>query len=252
MIANTDNFILNRPALQEHRTVANPIRTAPRFPCDKSIRIRPYRQEDRAAICQLCCDTGFLGQPMDSLFQDRELFAELFTRPYLDHEPDWGRVAESNGQVIGYLLGSVCRYFGLLQLLAGFQTAAKMVTRLAAGDYANHPRSRKFIRWLFTAGLYEQPRHPRGAAHLHFDIHKDYRGFGITLRLWHDYERRLRAAGIQKCYGAFFSHPGRRPELVYARYGFTVFDRRRTTLFEPEITDPMEVVCVAKNLSSTK
>lgn len=249
MIAKTDNLTLNRSALQE-RQATGTIRTAAtaRSLRDKSICIRPYRQEDRAAICQLCCDTGFLGQPMDSLFNDRELFAELFTRPYLDHEPEWGTVAESNGQVVGYLLGSICRYFGALQMLAGFHTAAKMVMRLAAGNYANHPRSRKFIRWLFTAGLYEQPKHPRRAAHLHFDIRKDYRGCGITLRLWQNYERKLRAAGIQKCYGAFFSHPGRRPELVYTRYGFTVFDRRRTTLFEPEIADPMEVVCVAKDI----
>lgn len=250
MIANTDNFILNRSALKPRRAIAGATRTADvtQSACGKPVCIRPYREEDREAICRLCCDTGFLGQPVDSLFQDRELFAELFTRPYLDHEPEWGTVAESNGQVVGYLLGSVCRYFGALQLFAGFQTAAKMVMRLAAGNYANHPRSKKFIRWLFTAGLHEQPKHPRGAAHLHFDIHKDYWGRGITLRLWRHYERRLRAAGIQKCYGAFFSHPGRRPELVYARYGFTVFDRRRTTLFEPEMADPMEVVCVAKDL----
>jgi GNAT superfamily N-acetyltransferase len=123
-----------------------------------------------------------------------------------------------------------------------------MAMRLAAGSYANHPRSRKFVRWLFTAGFREQPKHPRGAAHLHFDIHKDYWGCGIALRLWENYEHRLRAAGIQKCYGAFFSHPRRRPELAYARYGFTVFDRCRTTLFEPELTDPVEVVCVSKDL----
>jgi GNAT superfamily N-acetyltransferase len=250
MIANSDNFILNQPALRQRRTITGTDTSAAstRFTCEKSVCIRPYRREDREAICQLCCDTGFLGRPVDSLFQDRELFAELFTRPYLDHEPEWGTVAESNGRVVGYLLGSVCRNFGLLQMLAGFQTATKMVVRLAAGDYVNHPRSRKFIRWLFTAGFSEQPRHPRGAAHLHFDIHKDYWGCGIALRLWRAYERRLRAAGVQKCYGAFFSYPGRRPELVYARYGFTVFDRRRTTLFEPEIMDPMEVVCVAKDL----
>ncbi len=53
---------------------------------------------------------------------------------------------------------------------------------------------------------------------------------------------------MKQCYGAFFSHPQRRPELAYARYGFTVFDRRRTTLFEPEIPDPVEVVCVCKTL----
>jgi hypothetical protein len=36
--------------------------------------------------------------------------------------------------------------------------------------------------------------------------------------------------------------------MAYARYGFEVFDRRRTTLFEPEIREPVEVVCVCKSL----
>jgi ribosomal protein S18 acetylase RimI-like enzyme len=251
MIANTESLVIpNGHALREHRAIArtNERTVIRELPVEKSFRIRPYRHEDRKAICQLCCDTGFLGQPVDSLFQDRDLFAELFTRPYLDHEPEWGTVAESNGQVVAYLLGSACRHFDLLQLATGFHTATKMVWRLAAGRYANHPRSRKFVRWLFTDGFSEQPKHPRGAAHLHFDIHKDYWGCGIARRLWQDYEQRLRAADIQKCYGAFFSYPRRRPEFVYARYGFTVFDRRRTTLFEPEISEPVEVVCVHKNL----
>lgn len=251
MIANTDGLVIpNRHALREHRSVVSTNKfTAIRdLPAEKSFCIRPYQQEDRPAICQLCCDTGFLGQPVDSLFEDRELFAELFTRPYLEYEPEWGTVAESNGQVVGYLLGSVCRHFDLLQLITGFHTATKMALRLAMGRYANHPRSRKFIRWLFTAGLSEQPKHPRGAAHLHWDIQKDYWGCGIPRRLWQDYEQRLLAAGIQKCYGAFFSYPKRRPELVYSRYGFKVFDRRHTTLFEPEISDSIEVVCVHKDL----
>jgi hypothetical protein len=251
MIANTDVLsIPNGHALKDRRTSigADQVLLIRESRNSKSISIRPYKVEDRQAISRLCCDTGFFGQPVDALFKDRDLFAELFTRPYLEYEPEWGIVAESNGQIIGYLLGSVCRYFDILQMVAGFQTAAKMVFRLASGRYSNHPRSRKFVRWLFTAGLSEQPRHPRGAAHLHFDVHKDYWGCGIALRLWRNYERRLRAAGIKKCYGAFFSHPKRRPELVYVRYGFTVFDRRRTTLFEPEISDPVEVVCVHKNL----
>lgn len=251
MIANTDGLVIpNGHALRERRAIArtNKFTAIRDLPAEKSFCIRPYEQKDRRAICELCCDTGFLGQPVDSLFEDRELFAELFTRPYLDHEPEWGTVAESNGQIVGYLLGSVCRHFDLLQLITGFHTAAKMALRLATGRYANHPRSRKFIRWLFTAGLSEQPRHPRGAAHLHWDVHKDYWGCGIPRRLWQDYERRLLAVGVQKCYGAFFSYSSRRPELAYARYGFTVFDRRRTTLFEPEISDPVEVVCVHKNL----
>ncbi|HEV2391987.1 MAG TPA: hypothetical protein VG146_06445 [Verrucomicrobiae bacterium] len=209
-------------------------------------RIRPYLDSDRPAIRRLCCDTGFLGNPVDGLFQDRELFADLFTKPYLEYEPEWALVAEVDGRVIGYLLGAVRRNFDFMLMRSGFETAAKMVFRLAAGRYAGHPRSRRFIRWLLTTGFWEQPRHPSNAAHLHWDLDKGFRGRGICLRLWTIYEHRLRQAGVKRCYGAFFSYKRRRPESVYARYGFSVFDRKRTTLFQPEIAEPMEVVCVQK------
>jgi GNAT superfamily N-acetyltransferase len=213
-----------------------------------AIRIRAYRETDRSAICRLCCETGFLGDPVDPLFRDRELFADLFTRPYLDYEPEWAFVAEAHRQVIGYVLGSVRAHFGLVLLRSGFWTTSRMLLRLAGGRYHDHPRSRRFIRWLLTAGFWEQPKHPRAAAHLHFQLDKKYRGRGIASRLWEQYEREIRAVGVKHCYGAFYSHPSRRPEMAYARYGFEVFDRRRTTLFEPEIRDPVEVVCVCKTL----
>jgi len=251
MIANTKNSIaLDRRALNGvgiPRTGAASAILRETLTYD-DIRIRPCKESDYEAIGRLCCDTGFLGHPVDSLFRDRDLFADLFTRPYLTYEPEWGIVAESKGRVVGYLLGSVNRYFDWLQMWSGFQTAAKMVLRLGTGHYAGHPRSRKFIRWLFTAGLWEQPRHPGNAAHLHFDIEKEYRGRGLCQKMWTIYENRLRENGIAECYGAFFSHPKRRPEIVYKRYGFTVYDRCRTTLFQPEIPEPVEVVCVCKKL----
>jgi hypothetical protein len=94
----------------------------------------------------------------------------------------------------------------------------------------------------------ERPRHPARAAHLHFDIDKPYRGVGIGRRLWQNYEVLLRAAGVKQCYGEFLSYPSRRPEQVYSRFGFAVFDRRVTTLFDPEIPGTVEVVCVQKEL----
>lgn len=218
-------------------------------PClEPLVRIRPYRREDRESIRELCCETGYLGNPVDDLFQDRELFADLFTKAYLDYQPHWALVAEANGRVVGYLLGAVSRLFELQLLRSGFVTASKMVLRLAAGRYAGHARSRRFVRWLLTAGFNEQPRHPANAAHLHWDIERAYRGRGVPQRLWATYENKLRVAGVRACYGAFFSFPGRRPELVYARYGFSVFDRKRTTLFEPELAGPVEVVCVNREI----
>lgn len=224
------------------------VQITPPLPSRHRLHIRPFQNSDRKTICQLCCETGFLGEPADSVFHDRELFADLFTKPYLDHEPEWALVVEADGRVVGYLLGSVRPDFDLIQLRSGFQTAARMIFRLLSGRYVTHPRSRRFVRWLFISGFREQPKHPRNAAHLHFDIAKNYRGCGIGRRLWEDYERRLRAAGIKRCYGSFFSHPKRRPESAYARYGFHVFDRCRTTLFEPEIPEPVEVVCMSKDL----
>lgn len=211
-------------------------------------RVRRYRASDRERIRQLCCDTGFLGNPVDGVFQDRELFADLFTKAYLDYEPEWALVAEVDGRVVGYLLGSVSRRFEFMLLRSGFQTASKMLYRFATGMYSKHPRSGRFVRWLLISGFREQPKHPANAAHLHLDLQKPYRGRGIGVRLWEIFAQRLKAAGIRECYGAFFSCERRRPESVYARYGFSVFDRRQTTLFQPEIPNPIEVVCVTKQL----
>lgn len=218
-----------------------PLKTPAALP---RVRVRGYQPADRDAIRALCCETGYLGNPIDALFQDRELFADLFTKAYLEHQAPWAFVAEDNGRVVGYLLGAVSRSFELQLLRCGFVTASRMVLRLVAGRYAGHPRSRRFVRWLLTAGFREQPRHPANAAHLHWDVEKNYRGRGVPQQLWAAYAARLRTAKVRQCYGAFFSYPGRRPELVYSRYGFSVFDRKRTTLFEPELTDPVEVVCV--------
>ena len=212
----------------------------------KTVRVRGYQPADRPAIRQLCFQTGFLGSPADKLFQDSDLFADLFTKPYLQYEPAWALVAETEGRLVGYLLGSVSRQFELWLLYSGLQTTSKMLFRLWTGRYAGHPRSRQFVRWLLTAGFREQPRHPAHAAHLHLNVDRLYRGRGVGMRLWEVYERQLRSAGFKHCYGAFFSYPRRRPESVYARLGFAVYDRRRTSLFQPEIGDPVEVVCVHK------
>lgn len=214
----------------------------------KNIVIRPYRAHDRVAIRRICCDTGFLGNPVETIFSDREIFADLFTEPYLSSEPNWAWVAENGEGVAGYLLGSTSPTFQRTLLFSGFQTTLKMIFRSITGRYAKHPRTNKFIRWLLTSGYREQPRHPAGAAHLHLNIKKSYRGFGLGPRLWHAYETQLQAAGVRHCYGAFFSYPQRRPEQIYSRFGFSIFDRKPTVIFQPEISEPVEVVCVQKKI----
>ena len=73
-----------------------------------------------------------------------------------------------------------------------------------------------------------------------------YRGKGVARQLWETFEARLKAAKVERCYGAFFSYPTRRPESAYARFGFREFARQTTTLFRSEIPGRVEVVCVCK------
>lgn len=215
----------------------------------ESVIVRPYRPADRGAIRRICCDTGFLGNPIETIFSDREIFADLFTNPYLDYGDDWAWVAEDGGEVVGYLLGAVSPSFGYRLMYSGFQTTMKLITRAATGCYAGHPRSRHFIRWLLTSGYREQPKHPDNAAHLHLNVERSYRGRGLGLRLWRAFEQQLGTADVRNCYGAFFSRPRRRPEAVYSKLGFSVFDRKATTIFQPEISEPIEIVCVHRKVA---
>src|SRR6478736_6510640 len=72
----------------------------------KGFQVRKYRPSDRESVRALCCDTGFLGKPIDPVFEDRELFADFLTDYYLKHEPDSAFVVLAGCTVKGYLLGS--------------------------------------------------------------------------------------------------------------------------------------------------
>jgi len=68
--------------------------------------IRSYRPTDRDAVRRLCCQTGFLGEPIDPVYEDRQLFADFLTAYYTDWEPESSFVLEISGEIRGYLLGS--------------------------------------------------------------------------------------------------------------------------------------------------
>src|SRR5205085_2875476 len=96
---------------------SSPVSTAPRtYSCIREgrkrsgwsrWRARPAgRPSDRAAVRRLCCQTGFLGEPIDPVYEDHELFADFLTTYYTDKEPESSFVLEVDGEIRGYLLGS--------------------------------------------------------------------------------------------------------------------------------------------------
>ncbi len=211
--------------------------------------VRPYREDDRQELRRICCETGFLGSPIDPVFQDRELFADLFTNPYLDYEPEWTLVVETGDRIAGYLMGSGNPNFHRTLMLCGFQTACKMLSRLLTGKYADHPRSEQFVRWVLVRGVMEQPRHPENAGHLHMNLERPLRWGSVARRLLARYEDMLAAADLDHYYVKFFSCSRRNPERMYQRLKFEVYDRVCSTIFQPEVMGTLSVVCAHKRLN---
>ena len=69
--------------------------------------VRPYNPRDRNAVRKICGDTGFYGQAIERLLEDRDLVVEALIGYYTDFEPESLFVAEKDGQVVGYLAGCV-------------------------------------------------------------------------------------------------------------------------------------------------
>jgi GNAT superfamily N-acetyltransferase len=194
------------------------------------VKIRKYTSEDRQTVRDICCDTGFLGNPIDPIFSDRELFADLFTKYYTDKEPESAFLAECEGEVIGYLLGckdnkKFRRYFITYVILANlFRLIWRYFTHY-------HRKDRRYAKWMLFRGLRETPEIPRKAAHLHFNLKKNYRGIGIGKKLINTFLEYLRENGIDRVYGGVFSFEGKRTEELYKKLGFKIYDKKKITLW---------------------
>lgn len=212
----------------------------------ETITIRPYQPADRPAIRAICADTGFLGDPVDPVFEDRETFADFLTSYYTDAEPETSVVLEDCGQVVGYILGSRfpdrARRFWLQH---GPPLALRVFFRYL---FHYRPASRRYIRWLLWRGWRETPKAPDRMAHFHINLLPPYRNVAQTRALIDFFLARLAAAGEPAVYGQMITFHNRRGARMFARYGFEVTDTKEVTKFRAYVNHPVFLFTVVKKL----
>ncbi len=72
---------------------------------DGDFVVGPYEPCDRPHVRRICCDVAWGGRPLEAwLDLDRELFADLFTAYYTDHDPSSVFVARGPRGVCGYVV----------------------------------------------------------------------------------------------------------------------------------------------------
>ena len=192
--------------------------------------IRPYRPEDRPILRDICADTGFLGKPIDPVFEDRELFADYLTSYYTDVEPESTFVCELNGEVKGYLMGSrfpkrKARYeMRMLPLLV-----IRGLWRCFTRPY--HAASRKYVRWIITHARKENPYTPPNIPHFHFNVRPEARNVATTVDLVDTFLQYLYDHGEKQVYAQVVTYESRRGIRMFARYGLRVIDQREVTKY---------------------
>ena len=209
--------------------------------------IRGYKESDRTAVRKLCCATGFLGAPIDPVFQDRELFADFLTTYYTDQEPESSFVLEVDGEIRGYLLGSrkplrhqVYSFAHTMFLFFG-----------ALWRYRRYnDRSRQFIRWVIGHGWREVPAAPRSVPHFHINLLPDARKVSTTRALMSAYLNYLYRFGDRHVYGQIVTFENRRGEKLFERYGFKVLNRAEITKWKAFYPKSVYLSTVIKTLET--
>jgi ribosomal protein S18 acetylase RimI-like enzyme len=211
--------------------------------------IRSYRASDRAAVRQLCCQTGFLGEPIDPVYEDRELFADFLTTYYTDHEPESSFVLELEGEICGYLLGSRRPLFN--QLYA-FQQNLVLGFRALLRYRRYNDRSRRFVRWVLSHGWREVPAAPRRTPHFHINLLPEARKMSTTRALMSAYLSYLYRCGEKRVYGQIVTFESRRGEKMFERYGFRVMNRAEITKYKAFYPESVYLSTVIKNLETAE
>jgi ribosomal protein S18 acetylase RimI-like enzyme len=179
-------------------------------------QIRPYEPRDRAALRQICSDTADAGRPIERFFPDREVFADVLTNYYTEFEPQSVFVAESGGNVVGYVTGSVDtkRFLRTMMWRIGPVVLIKALLRGTLW----HPQTVRLFRanigmWLKN-GYHTSPTLNRYPAHLHVNVRDGFRGQRVGERLVETFCERARAAGARGV------HAGVSAENLQARHFF--------------------------------
>jgi ribosomal protein S18 acetylase RimI-like enzyme len=215
---------------------------------EPTVQIRPYAPRDRSALRQICSDTADSGQPIERIFPDREVFADLLTNYYTQSEPQSAFVADNNGEVVGYLTGCVNtkRFF---RVMTWRIVPVIFVKALFRGALC-HPQTVRLFR--ANIGLWLKGGHRTGPAldgypaHLHVNLKDGFRGQHIGQQLVEAFCKHARAAGAAGVH-AGVNAENERAYRFFEGMGFTEL-YREPRLRKPDGSGVLYTVIFVKTL----
>jgi ribosomal protein S18 acetylase RimI-like enzyme len=186
--------------------------------------IRPAREGDAAAIEEICYRTGFMGEDLagSGRFGDRKLFALIFCLYYVRYEIESCFVAEQDGKVVGYIIGS--GRAGTCAADIDRRMLPRIALRLFAYTSWRHPEAfREVLRWRRHQGDGCPP--PGYRALLHINILPGYQRRGLGSGLMAAFTAKLREEGHGCVYLETSNHNQKALDF-YRKCGFIELARK--------------------------
>ncbi|OZM80626.1 GNAT family N-acetyltransferase [Pseudonocardia sp. MH-G8] len=183
------------------------------------MEIRRFCEVDRPALRALFGRAGE-GAPTASLWGHEESEAAIYLTPYMDLEPESLFVAVVDGELVGYLTGSLGTAVPPenARMERAIREHRLLLRRRSAAFFARSLRdvAGATVRRQPAAGELHDPRWP---AHLHINLLPQARGTGAAAGLMDAWSARLRETGTPGCYLQTLVE-NRRATRFFERVGF--------------------------------
>lgn len=218
----------------------------------ESSPIIPYQPRHRDAVRRIYAQTAFFGEPVEVYFDDRNLFADLGIDAYLEHYPNYAWVAQSGGDVVGYIVGcprgdGAIRQHNLMRL-------PRILARLVAGRYHVDRKTLAYVRDQLRAALrgelveIHSDLYP---ANLHINLLPAHRGHGLGTALLRAYLAQLRSEGVPGVH-AVTTDRNTAAIHLYRRFGFAVLAETVTTAWERHVGGPVRIIAFGLLLAAPR
>jgi GNAT superfamily N-acetyltransferase len=213
--------------------------------------IRPYQSIDREAIRKIAFDTAFMGEPAEVFFTDQEVLADILTAYFTDHEPESLFVAESEGKVIGYLLGAkdsarIRRFFRSRIM---WPLVIKILKRGTMAQGKNIRLGWKYLSSYLQGEFSTPDLYHDYPAVLHINIAAGYRAGGIGAKLietFLDYLAKAKVPGVQL---ATISDQAAR---FFEKQGFILLAKKKHSYFRSILQRDLDYQVFGKRIREQK